>query len=128
MNRLWALLSLVIIAGLALACGSGNGRQLQSISISQSLVGNQLQLVATGTFSKPPLTVSPLPVLWSQGLIAPPPPDYILSAAPYVFDCTGSPQLSSPINALAPTNPGAPLTGPWNSVKFVTGTAPVSCQ
>lgn len=127
MNRLWAPFSLVILAGLALACGSGNGRQLQSITISQTANGEQLLLVATGTFSKPPITVTPLPVFWSFGLIAPPPPTYDLSTQPYVLDCTGSPTFPSPAAALAPTNPNAPISGPWSSVKMVTGSAPVTC-
>ena len=88
------LLSLVL---LALSCGSG-GRQLQSISISQTAVGTQIHFVATGTFSKAPSTVTPLPVDWTMGLMAPPPPQYTysLSTAPYIYDCSNA-------------NPGTPL-------------------
>jgi hypothetical protein len=79
-------LLLFLLASVILACGSGNSRQLQSISISRTLNGEQIQFVATGTFSAPPTTVTPLPVDWTIGLMAPPPPEYTytLTTQPFV--------------------------------------------
>ena len=97
-----------------LACGSG--RQLQSISIQQTQNASEFQFVATGSFSAPPTTVRPLPVDWTIGLMAPPPPkyDYTLSPQPYVFKCLNSgPQV---VVAFAPPNPDAPTNGSVSQV------------
>lgn len=61
MNRFWALILLLSVTPLTLACGSSN-RHLQSITIKAVPNGQQIQFVATGTFSASPTTVSPLPV------------------------------------------------------------------
>ena len=66
MNKLWAPLILLVGALLALSCG-GSGRQLQSLSIQQTANGQQIQFVATGAFSGPSATVTPLAVMWSFG-------------------------------------------------------------
>jgi len=132
MNRFWALIVLLSTASLTLACGSSSnnsGRQLQSISINSTVVGQQVQFTATGTFSAPPTTVSPLPVSdWGIGPFAPPPANvqYTLTTQPYVFDCLGSPS-GMPVSTLAPSDPNAPTTGslPW--AKVVTASAPVPC-
>jgi len=94
----------------ALSCGSG--RQLQSITITQTVNGQQIQFVATGKFSATPTTVTPLPVEWTIGLMAPPPPtySYTLSAEPYVFHCSG-PGPFLPIGAYAPPDPNAASSG-----------------
>src|SRR5580692_4726494 len=76
MNRFSVLLLLVALA-VTVSCGNagagmaGTGRQLQSITITQTTNGQQIQFLATGTFSAPPTTVSPLPVAWTLGLMAP---------------------------------------------------------
>jgi hypothetical protein len=120
---------LLLIAFLSLSCGGGHGRELQSITISQTVVGTRIQFVATGTFSATPMTVTPLPVDWSTGLPAPPPPQYTytLSTQPYVFDCggTGSGTLAQ-VSAFAPSNPNAPMSGTTKTV--VTGSASFTCQ
>lgn len=127
-----ARLAFPLIAVLALACfalSCGSGRRLQSISISQTTNGAQITFVATGTFSAPPTTVTPLPVNWGIGPFAPPPPrdlDYALTTQPYVFNCTGSgPYL--PVTAFAPSDPNAPTTGSWPWAKMVTGLAAIPC-
>lgn len=132
MNRFWALIVLLSTASLTLACGSSSnnsGRQLQSISINSTVVGQQVQFTATGTFSAPPTTVTPLPVSdWGIGPFAPPPANvqYTLTTQPFVYDCTG-PGPTLPVSTLAPSDPTAPATGslPWANV--VTATAPIPC-
>jgi hypothetical protein len=131
MNRFWSLIVLLSAASLTLSCGSGNssGRQLQSITINSTVVGQQVQFTATGTFSAPPTTVSPLPVSdWGIGPFAPPPAtvQYTLTTQPFVFDCSGAGPFL-PVTTLAPTDPDAPSTGslPW--AKVVTASAPIPC-
>jgi hypothetical protein len=75
MRLIWAPFLLILSAFLFIACG-GSSRQLQSITIAKAANGQQIQFVATGTFSAPPTTVTPLPVDWTSGLMAPPPPTY----------------------------------------------------
>jgi hypothetical protein len=113
---------------LTLSCGSGNGRALQSISISQTAVGAHIQFVATGTFSSAPMTVTPLPVDWSNGLLAPPPPQYTytLTTQPYVYDCGNANPAMVQVSAYAPTDPNAPMSG--TTTKVVTASATLSCQ
>jgi hypothetical protein len=128
MNRFRACSSLLFTCLLTLACGSGvnsNARQLQSITVAQTANGNQIQLVATGTFSSMPTTVTPLPVQWTDGLMAPPPPvyNYTLTTQPYVFNCTSAGPIV--VVAFAPPNPNAPISGSANAV--VTGNAVFTC-
>jgi hypothetical protein len=131
MKRFWAFILLLSAACLTLACGSStsSNRQLQSIAINSTVSGQQVQFTATGTFSAPPTTVSPLPVSdWGIGPFAPPPKDvqYTLTIQPFVFDCSG-PGPYLPVSTLAPSDPNAPATGslPW--AKVVTATAPIPC-
>lgn len=62
---LFLVLSLV---SLTLGCGSGTSRTLQSVSATPAVAdamnfpNGQVQFVVTGTYNKPPLTVTPQPV------------------------------------------------------------------
>ena len=128
MNRFWALILLLSVASLTLAWGISSNRQLQSITIRSVANGQQIQFVATGTFSAPPTTVSPLPVDWGIGPFAPPPGNvqYTLTTQPYLFDCTHSgPYL--PVSTLAPSDPNAPTTGSLPFAKMVTAFAAIPC-
>lgn len=116
---------------LSLSCGvssSKSGRQLQSISISQVAAGAKIQFVATGTFSAPPTTVSPLPSDWMVGIPAPPPEQwtYTLTSQPYAYDCTLNPSQAGQVTAIAPTDPNAPSSG--TTTKAVTATLGFKCQ
>jgi hypothetical protein len=129
MNRLCALILLLLLTSLTLSCGSGSSRQLQSITITSVANGQQIQFVATGTFSAPPTTVSPVPVDWGIGLFAPPPQgdvQYALTPQPYLFDCTG-PGPYLPVSTFAPSDPNAATTGSLPFAKMVTATAPIPC-
>jgi hypothetical protein len=130
MKGLWAP-SLIILAALGtLACGGGHGRQLQSITITQTLSANgqQVSFVATGTFSAPPTTVTPLPVDWTTQLLAPPPPEYTytLTTQPLVVSCTTIGPGVLPVVAFAPLDPNAPMSGTAKTV--VTAAATPVCQ
>lgn len=111
MKRLSAFILLLLVTSLTLSCGTG--RRLQSISISQTVNGQQIQFVAAGTFSAPPITVTPLPVQWTSGLMAPPPPTYTytLTTQPYVFNCASDSGDYIQVGAYAPTDPNAPTSG-----------------
>jgi hypothetical protein len=129
MTRFWAFIVLPSGATLTLACGSSsNNRQLQSITISSVANGEQIQFIATGIFSAPPTTVSPLPADWGIGPFAPPPVNlqYTLTTQPFPFDCTGSgPYL--PVSTLAPSDPNAPTTGSLPFAEMVRATATILC-
>src|SRR5580700_1705645 len=133
MNRFSVLLLLVALA-VTVSCGNagagmaGTGRQLQSITITQTTNGQQIQFLATGTFSAPPTTVSPLPVDWTNGLMAPPPPiyNYTLTTQPYVVNCTLTGPEIPQVVAFAPPNPNAPKTGTSKIVVSAVGMA-TSC-
>jgi hypothetical protein len=126
LTRLLSLLILLLaVASLALGCG-GPGRHLESITLTQTAIdnGQEVQFVATGTFSAPPTTVTPLPVDWTNGLMAPPPPtyNYTLTTQPYVVNCTVVGPEVPTVVAFAPPEPNAPASG---TSKFVVTAAGV---
>jgi hypothetical protein len=128
MSKYLAPSLLVLLVLLTLSCGSSNtSRQLQSISISRSVVGTRIQFVATGTYSAPPITVTPLPVDWTLGLMAPPPPQYsyTLTTQPYVVNCSGVEPEGLPLVAFAPPDPDAPSSG--TTMTVITASAPINC-
>ena len=125
MKSLWCFF---LLAPLCLSLSCGSSRQLQSISISQTVVGTRIQFVATGKFSSMPTTVSPLPADWTIGLMAPPPPQftYTLTTTPYVIDCSNAmPNPPLPVVAFAPNDPSAPMSG--TTKKVVTASASFTC-
>lgn len=128
MHRLRCPSLLVPSILLTLSCGASNGRKLQSISISKAVNGTRIQFVASGTFSASPMTIAPLPVDWSNGLLAPPPPQYTytLTTQPYVFDCSdASSGAMVQVSAFAPADPNAPMSGTTKTV--VSGSASLAC-
>jgi len=106
-----SLIAVPLLAILTLSCGMG--RKLETISISQTVNGEQITFVATGTFTSAPTTVTPLPVQWTVGLMAPPPPTYTytLTTQPYVFNCTSVSGPQPPVGAYAPIDPNAAVSG-----------------
>jgi len=124
MNKVCTVMFLVPVTCLTLACGGGgNNRQLQSIKINAAVNGEQIEFTATGTFSAPPTSVTPLPVCWSY---APPPACYNLTTAPFSFDCA-HPASPGPIVAMAPADPQAPALGSGSSTKMVITSGPIPC-
>lgn len=120
MNKFWALVLLVPAFFLTLSCGSSSNRHLQSITIDDNLEGDQVSFVATGTYSAPPTTVTPLPVSWSY---APPPGNYTLTTQPYTPLC---PSPSS-IVASAPMDPNAPISGSASNEIMITQSTAAPC-
>jgi hypothetical protein len=127
------LAACLLFAGFwSLACGASktffggslSGRQLQSISIQETESGGEIQLTATGTFSSPPTTVSPLPVFWS---FAPPPGQYTLSTQPFLLQCTTTGTYPRPIIAWAPANPNAPSSGSMSGTQMVNASTSINC-
>jgi hypothetical protein len=126
MNRFWAVILLLLVTSVILACGSsGSSRQLQSIIIDQTANGQQIEFVATGNFSSSPATVTSIPVEWSVQLMAPPPPQYTLTTQPFLFECTSSGSI--PIVAYAPSDPNAPLSGSWSSATMIQASTVIAC-
>lgn len=114
MNKHCALLLLLPPTSFTFACGSGTTRQLQSIAITQTANGEQIEFVATGKFSSSPATVTPIPVEWSVQLLAPPPQQYMLTTQPFLFKCTASGPF--PTVAYAPSDANASASGSWSGM------------
>lgn len=113
MNRFCAFLFLLAAASFTLACGSSsNDRHLQSITLDDNLIGDQVSFVATGTYSAPPTNVTPLPVSWSY---APPPGTYTLTTQPFTPQCPSP----GPIVVSAPVDPNAPSNGLTSTVAMI---------
>ena len=124
MSKSWAFLFFLLVASLTLSCSSS--RKLQSITISQTVNGQQIQFVASGAFSAPPITVNPLPAFWSIDL---PPAQYTLTTQPFVVPCNSVNPGGGPIVAWAPADPNAPSTGSISGTKMIVASAaPMNCQ
>jgi hypothetical protein len=116
------LIPVLAFACFALSCGSS--RQLQSITISQTTSGTQTSFVATGTFSAPPTTVTPLPVSWYVGVVG---AQYTLTTQPFsaTNDCL-DPAVTLLV-AIAPADPNAPSSGSVLGTKMIQATGPGVC-
>jgi hypothetical protein len=127
------VLAIVALAVLSLlSCGGGSSRMLQSISVSPQIANGQVQYVATGTFSAPPTTVTPLPVNWcvktslvaTAGVCGPPGNTNPGITSQGLASCGTSP-LSANVTAMAPADPKLPLNS--QGVPMVSGTAMLAC-
>ena len=133
--RYAGVLSLILCGLFITSCGGGSNRVLQSISISPNPAvakTGSIQLVATGTFSSAPVTVSPLPVNWSPtncqycdtaraevvGVVS------VNSAG--LATCAAGYSGSVTAQAEAPANPDLPLDA--QNVPIVKGTATLTCN
>jgi hypothetical protein len=120
MKRSLAFFIIAFATVLTLAC-SGSHRQLQSITVNGTPDGSAL--VATGTFSAPPTTVTPLPVFWTT---LPPPAQYELTTQPCVFQLNVL-QQPPPVIAMAPADPDAPNSGSISSTKMISSVGLDGC-
>ncbi len=125
MNRFCALILLLPVTSVTLACANSN-RRLQSITMTQTVNSHQIEFVASGNFSSSPTTVTSIPVEWSVQLMAPPPQQYTLTTQHFLFQCTASGQF--PIVAYAPSDPNAPLSGSWSSARMIQASTIITCQ
>jgi hypothetical protein len=137
MNRIQAAIVLSVFTVVLTSCGGSGPRTLESISVSPNPATAQngkAQLVATGTFSSSPVTVTPLAVNW----IGPPVPlNNVHSHVCVPGECGGGINTdglvtcgigysgSVTITVSAPKDPTLPLSTP--NVPMVTATATVSC-
>jgi len=124
--RVSFVLGLLLAALFSLSCGASSGRMLESISVSPQAGHGQVQFVATGTFTAPPVKVTPLAVNWT------------LPAQPLCAGCGAGltpqglatcpilpPNVNVPVTASAPVDPKLPLNS--QSVPTVSGTATLVC-
>lgn len=112
----------VFATAVTIACGSGSNRQLQSIAVNTTSNSGEITFIATGTYSAPPTTVSPLPVSWGlDGGTG----QYTLTTQPFEIACNAS---GGPVEAIAPADPNAPSSGSIASTKMVSASASDLCH
>jgi hypothetical protein len=128
---------LLLLALLTLSCGGGTmdpPRMLKAISVTPEVAQapngqTQVQFVATGTFTEPPITVTPLAVSWNFAnipLIACSTNNCAQITSQGVAMCGNLAPGSWTITASAPSDPKAPLND--FSVPRVSATAALACQ
>lgn len=124
MNKSLGFALVLLASFLTLSCGSSSStRQLQSITVQATVNGEVIQFTATGTFSAPPTTVSPLPASWYFDL---PGSQYTLTTQPFSYSCAAPPS-PGPLIATAPADPNAPSSGSTLNTKMIIGSAPIIC-
>ena len=119
------LIPVLALACFALSCGSS--RRLQAITISQTASGTQVTFVATGTFSAPPTTITPLPASWFVGTLG---AQYTLTTQPFSARNVCPPDANPPVGllvAIAPADPNAPSSGSVSGTKMIQATGPGVC-
>jgi len=116
------LIPVLAFACFALSCGSS--RRLQSITISPTTNGTQSAFVATGTFSAPPTTVTPLPVNWYVGAVG---GQYTLTTQPFSATTGCLDPAVALFFAIAPADPNAPSSGSVSSTNMIQATGPGVC-
>jgi hypothetical protein len=128
------LLSLFLCGFFVASCGAPS-RKLESITISPNPAtakNGTVQLVATGTFSSAPVTVSPLPVDWSQSTCD----NLCNTGVPEVIGpisvnnaglatCAQGYSGTAPVQAVAPVDPNLPPDTP--NVPVVRGITNLTC-
>ena len=134
MNRIQAAIVISAFTVVLTSCGGSSPRVLESISISPNLAtakNGSVQLIATGTFSSSPVTVTPLPVVWTAS-----PCDNLCNATSDVIGpisvnsqglatCPSGFAGTGPVSAYAPKDPSLPLNTPKTTL--VWGATNVTC-
>jgi hypothetical protein len=129
--RVSPALAVLLAALFMFSCGGGSNRVLESISVSPQAGNGQAQFAATGTFSAPPVKVTPLPVNWT---LAPQPmspqsctpPGCAFPAITSLGLATcGSGPINGTVTAEAPADPKLSLNS--TGVPVVSGTAVLVC-
>ena len=130
---------LVVIEAVLTGCG-GSGRVLQSISLSPSPAvakNGTVQLVATGTYSSAPVTVTGIAVDWNPPACAPAPgtscPEMAaVPARPITVSSSGLVTCSKGYSGTtgeevtAPRDPSLPAD--TTNVSTVSGTVVINCE
>lgn len=136
MNRVLvrvAFFSICLAASVSLlSCGASSNRMLESISISPAAAHGQngpVQFVATGTFSAPPITVTPLNVNWSAPTMTAGSAACAIGACPSIsrqgLAICGTSPAAVAVTAVAPADPRVPLNS--QGVPVVIGRATLVC-
>jgi hypothetical protein len=109
-------LVLLLISFLLVLSGCGNGRRLQSITVSPSSMtvarSAQATFTASGQFNMSPMSMNPLSVSWKEfgpGVDQVNFDDYTLTSQPFTVTCFVPGTFT--VVAYAPTDPGAPASG-----------------
>lgn len=126
------VLFILVVSLTLISCGTSSNRVLESISVSPQTGSGQVQYVATGTFSAPPLTITPLPVNWcvklaplaSPGICGPPGNSDPGITSQGLATC-GTSTLGATVTALAPSDPKLPLNA--QGVPMVSGSSALNC-
>ena len=125
--RLLSSLVLLFLFVPVLSCASNHG-QLKSITISPATATGQSQVIASGSYSDG-TSVSPLPVLWSEGNpwvkneVA---PEGISVSASGMASC--NPVVGTfTVEATAPVDPHIPVSQMDMMTRQVHGTAQLTC-
>jgi len=136
-SRLVYFPTLLLVALLTLSCGGGTmdpPRMLTAISVTPTVAQapngqTQVQFVATGTFTGPPITVSPLAVSWNFAntpLTACSANDCAQITSQGVAMCGNLATGAWTITASAPADPKAALNN--FGVSRVSANATLKCQ
>ena len=130
----FAALGLAVLGGCALP--GNQARTLLSISVSPATAQDNgsaagVQFTATGTFSTPPVSVSPLPANWSfTGFLAAPTPGGVTIDNTGLAHCVGF-KGTTLVFAIHPADPNvAPPEhiSPGEELGFVGGNALLTCS
>ena len=130
----FAALGLAVLGGCAVP--ANQARTLLSISVSPATAQDNgsaagVQFTATGTFSTPPVSVSPLPANWSfTGFTAIPVPAGVTIDSTGLAHCTGF-KGTVQVFAIHPVDPNvAPPQeiAPGTGLGFVVGSARLTCN
>lgn len=133
-----AFAPMLLFGLITLSCGGGTmvdpPRMLKAISVNPTVAQapngqTQVQFVATGTFTEPPITVTPLPVSWNfvnLPLTACSTNNCAQITSQGVAMCGNLAPGSWKITASAPADPKAALND--FGVSRVSGTAALACQ
>jgi hypothetical protein len=130
--RRWRFSALFTLA--LLVSGCNRPRRLQSVIIgpvsadAQDFPGGKVKFVATGVFNEPPLSVTPLPVRWTNGLSwnGPPSSDITIDAGG-VAHCNPGFTGAASVMAFAPADPRLTLSQVNSRTRLVSGTAQLMC-
>jgi hypothetical protein len=130
----FAALGLAVLGGCAVP--ANQARTLLSISVSPATAQDNgsaagVQFTATGTFSTPPVSVSPLPANWSfTGFLTIPTPGDVTIDNTGLAHCTGF-KGTVQVFAIHPVDPNvAPPQeiAPGTGLGFVVGSARLTCN
>jgi hypothetical protein len=127
MKKLWlAGLTLFVMALSFLACGN---RQLQTLTISPATGSGQVQFTAMGTYSGSSQASAVNALWWTNLPWTYPPSAFVITlSSTGLAQCTSTaPAGTYTIWAVAPVDPGVPLTKMSMTTRQLVATAQLTC-